>query len=612
MKRLSLLLLPLLTPALSEAQGPLRELTCRGKPGIDLKVTTRPSPINTKLVRMTLRYERSTQSLGHNFEGLAPGSCTWNPSRLANVPVEPGIVEFDVVPEMQNWFGTTTRTIDTTYTAGAFLPDTISIPRFLNRTEHLWRFFVYDQSNLAPSFGGIRTLTGPTFVTLTGPFGNTAPTVAELRCRGGAGISFGGGTRVADNRVRMYMIYRIADREAGSDAGGLGPGTCAWVKRGTLPRETARIEFETAGNAQLAQIRSGGTVDKSPTAAARYADANTIPIYMQDAGRYWNFHVTVAKPGEATSHAAWKPPLTFTSRTIDNTTLQTQPQTVTSRTREGATTTANTATLVNPPLVFRELIRKPNEYWIRFSARANSSPSVEYSTEAPTRISGRLGFRNPLPMSVKTVTSRQYSADYSTAPLTTLPAGKKYYFVINVPKGSGGLSAGEYSGEFTTLTQNVIVTFNKIDVLNDSDKDSNGELEFAFNLTAAPGREASCERYGRDNCVAHIGPFSWSSGSSHTINVKLNQNRMPFKIRVWVNGGDDDDIEHTGSASSTSTQGYYDATGHSDVNGDWNTASAEFDLTKNVPGKKTWFKLRSVDGSVLMFEVYGEIEVVWF
>ena len=61
----------------------LRELVCRGKPGIDLKVTHRPSPSDPRLVRMTLRYDRPAAPPGANYEKLAPGACSWNPNGFA-------------------------------------------------------------------------------------------------------------------------------------------------------------------------------------------------------------------------------------------------------------------------------------------------------------------------------------------------------------------------------------------------------------------------------------------------------------------------------------------------------------------------------------------------
>ena len=148
----------------------LRELVCRGKPGIDLKITQRPSPADPRLVRMTLRYDRPTVQPGANYENLAPGSCTWNPNAFSGFPPEPGTVQFDVTPEMQEWFASRTRQLDTTYLAAAFFPDTISVRRYLARSDLYWKFFVDDHTTISTSFGAFRNPTlRPNYVMITGP-----------------------------------------------------------------------------------------------------------------------------------------------------------------------------------------------------------------------------------------------------------------------------------------------------------------------------------------------------------------------------------------------------------------------------------------------------------
>src|SRR3712207_7890259 len=43
-------------------------------------------------------------------------------------------------------------------------------------------------------------------------------------------------------------------------------------------------------NAQLQQMLNGSAVDRSPTAAERYPDQHTIPVYMSDSNRFWVFY----------------------------------------------------------------------------------------------------------------------------------------------------------------------------------------------------------------------------------------------------------------------------------------------------------------------------------
>ena len=594
------------TAAPDDENRAIRDLVCRGKPGIDLRISSKPSPADSRMVRMVLRFAPATQPAGANFEGLAPGTCTWNPNKFPNVPPEAGVVYFDVAPEAQPWSETRTRQMDTTVNAAIFFQDTISLPRYLSSANNYWRFYVDDATNFSNSFGAIKhTAQQPTYVTLTGPFGNTTPTVAELRCRGGGStLFFGRGGSAGNNQLNMSLTYRLAGAEAGPSARGLTAGTCAWVKRANMAREPGRIDFVTAANAQLVQARTGGTIDRSPRAAERFPDANTIPEYMKDPAHYWNFHIAVAQPTTARSHAYWKPVAGVGERTAGTPTERSRPQTTGNRERTAGTGT--TMAIADPGLIFREVVRKPTEYWLRFSARANSSPTVEYSTEAPVRSGGRLTFRSPARMIVRQGEVTNFSADYSTAPVRNLPRNTKYYFVINVPAGSQSQRPREYSGEFTTFSQRVEVRFTRIHVLNDSDKTSDGSLSFIFNLTPAPHVSVECGR--GDDCSKNLFRQKWGTGSSNPIEITLSMASSPDRVRVWVNGEDED-----GGFGDTPRirDNLYGSGGGSRRMSDYNTASGEFNVGQfpDRPVIRFPFKLRSVDGSVFMFEVHGEIEV---
>jgi hypothetical protein len=154
----------------------LRDLVCRGKPGIDVKVDRSPSPDDPRSVRMVLHFGKATPPVGSDYENLAPGTCSWNPANMGTVPHESLVVYFDVAPQAQLWSSTGTRDMDTTVNAAIFFKDTISIPRYFSQADHYWRFYVDDQTNFSNSHGAIKTtVTHPTYVTLTGPFGKPAP-----------------------------------------------------------------------------------------------------------------------------------------------------------------------------------------------------------------------------------------------------------------------------------------------------------------------------------------------------------------------------------------------------------------------------------------------------
>ena len=149
-------------PPQANVVGRVRELRCRGKEGIDLRVEQDPSPRQPQQVAMVLRYERPTmtRSVGQEGMGLVdygmtnanlPGTCSWNPTGSADVPREPGVVYFDLERDAQTWAPRGTR--DTTINAAVYYPDVASLPRYLNNSERYWVFYVDDVTGLSISYG---------------------------------------------------------------------------------------------------------------------------------------------------------------------------------------------------------------------------------------------------------------------------------------------------------------------------------------------------------------------------------------------------------------------------------------------------------------------------
>jgi hypothetical protein len=142
--------------------GRTRELVCRGKEGIDLRVEQDPSPRQPKQVAMVFRYERATltRSVGQEGMGLVdygvtnaklPGTCSWNPTGSSEVPPEPGVVYFDLERDAQAWAPKGTR--DTTINAAVYYPDVASLPRYLSNSEKYWVFYVDDVTGISISYG---------------------------------------------------------------------------------------------------------------------------------------------------------------------------------------------------------------------------------------------------------------------------------------------------------------------------------------------------------------------------------------------------------------------------------------------------------------------------
>jgi hypothetical protein len=215
------------------AQGRIRELACRGKAGIALKVDLDPSPRDTADVVMSLDYTRSTAVIRDSLQLLAPGTCTWNSYGWDDYPAEPGRVRFDVRRQPQRWSDTATRMMDTTVGAARFFPDPITLPRYLNDPRHYWKFYVDDVSNLAVSYASIFDDGLPSYVMIRGPV-----LVNEVRrdlvCRGGTtGLTFGGGTDAGNNLARVVLGYRVSPTVPGPIGAGLSAGT--WIRHTTGP-----------------------------------------------------------------------------------------------------------------------------------------------------------------------------------------------------------------------------------------------------------------------------------------------------------------------------------------------------------------------------------------
>ena len=116
----------------------------------------------------------------------------------------------------------------------------------------------------------------------------------ELRCRGG-GLKFNstpGSTSSSGEQMMNVTIDFVAGTQgAGTRKPNLNPGQCSWIDRGLRQGEPPQIRLEMVYFAQQQQARHGSPVDRSPTAAERYPDAQNVPQYLANSDRYWTFWV---------------------------------------------------------------------------------------------------------------------------------------------------------------------------------------------------------------------------------------------------------------------------------------------------------------------------------
>jgi len=134
----------------------------------------------------------------------------------------------------------------------------------------------------------------------------------ELRCRGGA-LKFNStpGTTSSSGEQMMNMTIDFAAGTQGASARTpiLTPGQCSWVDRGFRPGEPTQIRLEIVSFAQQQQALHGSPVDRTPTAAERYPDAQNVPQYLSSSDHYWSFWVYNTGNGylQSTSQKYFKP-----------------------------------------------------------------------------------------------------------------------------------------------------------------------------------------------------------------------------------------------------------------------------------------------------------------
>lgn len=590
------------------AQGSIRELDCRGNTGMVLRVEQDPSPRDTGSVTMVFEYKRATSATGGDPRTLDPGTCTWNPGGWPDFPVEPGRVRFDVPREAQPWSATETRMMDTTVRAAVFMPDPITLPRYLLDPRHYWKFYVDDATGFSPSSQALFESGTPTYVWITGPVRFANDMRRDLLCRGGtSGLLWGGGASVGNNLAKVQLSYRVSPALPGKTGGGLAPGSCAWTDRTAMPPEPGKIWFITASNAQLRQMQSGTTVDRSPTAAERYPDVRSIPKYLEDPAHFWTFAVVSRDPDSAVTHGVWKPDFGFLAgglRDPGTSTVRTQPTATTTTTGPGQPYTPGAATAtsqVGSIFDIRNVTVTPGleGVAIRFEAAPNIKPTVTLMLDDGGP---------PIQMSVGGAPSGTMWR-YSAASTTKLARNTKYAYRIDAP-ATAQARENSKSGAFKTLGQYLTVYFSQINVLSDGDKEGNGEWRVFF---------PSCPRdvlSGASIMGAEGSTRDWTEGPQRTYEeLKSLSGDTPDQVRI-VPWAYEDDYEGAVTLQSRIPPPEFACDAQRSVEpgrnsaGEWNsTTPIDIDLTK-YPGAKAGdsFVRRSRPialGSTIAFEIRG-------
>jgi len=134
----------------------------------------------------------------------------------------------------------------------------------------------------------------------------------ELRCRGGGSMKFnstpGSTSSSGEQMTNVTIDFAVGTQGAGTGKPNLNPGQCSWIDRGFRPGEPPQIHLEIVSFGQQAEARHGSPVDRSPTAAERYPDAQNLPQYLSNSDHYWTFWVynTGQRYLQSTSHRVFK------------------------------------------------------------------------------------------------------------------------------------------------------------------------------------------------------------------------------------------------------------------------------------------------------------------
>ena len=134
----------------------------------------------------------------------------------------------------------------------------------------------------------------------------------ELRCRGGGSMKFnstpGSTSSSGEQMTNVTIDFAVGTQGAGTGKPNLNPGQCSWIDRGFRPGEPPQIHLEIVSFGQQAEACHGSPVDRSPTAAERYPDAQNLPQYLSNSDHYWTFWVynTGQRYLQSTSHRVFK------------------------------------------------------------------------------------------------------------------------------------------------------------------------------------------------------------------------------------------------------------------------------------------------------------------
>lgn len=219
--------------------------------------------------------------------------------------------------------------------------------------------------------------------------------------------------------------------------------------------------------------------------------------------------------------------------------------------------------------------------------------TVQVSTVAPKKLAGGTFSYDNLPVDgfALTPAGTQHSVE-----MADLQPGTTYHYLISATKGTTGTDA-QHQGTFTTLQRYVKATVTEIDVIDDSDALSAGDLVFNLLVNGqAPAIFPSAET------------TEWGSGEARIVNMQTKATSGD-QATVTIKGWDWDDDQQGWLIGSPIVIGSADTSG---IDGDGADIAANFDVTGNGHDQAFTQNFTLVTtGHSLKYRAFGSIQVFY-
>jgi hypothetical protein len=230
---------------------------------------------------------------------------------------------------------------------------------------------------------------------------------------------------------------------------------------------------------------------------------------------------------------------------------------------------------------------------IAFQTSFAKIATVQVSTVAPKKLAdGSLSYENlPVDSFSITPTGAQHAVEASD-----LQPGTAYHYLISAVRGTTGKDA-QYQGTFTTLQRYIKTTISEIDVIDDSDDLSAGDL--VFNLVvngAGPAIFPSAET------------TQWDSGEAKIVDMQV-KTTSDDQATVTLKGWDWDADQQGWLIGSPITIGSYETAG---IGGDGADVTTTFNVAGNGHDQAFTqnFSLVTTSES-LKWRAFGSIQVFY-